>query len=46
MWLLALAGQLAAALGFAYLYRQEILGLTVSPRLRPPADPALSSPTA
>jgi hypothetical protein len=45
MWLLALLAQLVAAAAFAYLYRQEVVGLGSRPRVTPPADPARLSST-
>jgi hypothetical protein len=46
MWLLALGAQIAAAVAFAYLYREQVRGLTAPARITPPAGRALSSPTA
>jgi hypothetical protein len=47
MWLLALVAQLGAAAAFAYLYRQEVVGLGSRPQAAPPESPArLSSTTA
>ena len=45
MWLLALVAQLVAAAAFAYLYRQEVVGLVSRPRVTPPAGPARLSST-
>jgi hypothetical protein len=45
MWLLALLAQFGAAALFAYLYRQEVVGLGSRPRVAPPASPARLSST-
>ena len=45
MWLLALVAQIGAAAVFAYLYRQQVLGLVSRPRVAPPANPARLSST-
>jgi hypothetical protein len=46
MWLLALVAQLSAAAAFAYLYRQQVVGLGSRPQPAPPAGPARLSSTA
>jgi hypothetical protein len=47
MWVLAFVVQLGAAGAFAYLYRQQVIGLGKRPRTAPPAGPVrLSSTTA
>jgi len=45
MWLLSLVAQFGAAALFAYLYRQEVVGLGSRPRVTPPAAPARLSST-
>jgi hypothetical protein len=45
MWLLALAAQLGTAAAFAYMYRQQVVGLGSRPRPAPPAGPARLSST-
>jgi hypothetical protein len=45
MWLLALLAQISAAAAFAYLYRQEVVGLGTRPQPAPPAGPARLSST-
>jgi hypothetical protein len=46
MWLLALVAQISAAAAFAYLYRQQVVGLGSRPQPAPPAGPARLSSTA
>jgi len=46
MWLLALVAQLSAAAAFAYLYRQQVVGLGNRPQPAPPGGPARLSSTA
>jgi hypothetical protein len=46
MWFLALVAQLSAAAVFAYLYRQQVVGLGSRPQPAPPAGPARLSSTA
>jgi hypothetical protein len=45
MWILALLAQLSAAAAFAYLYRQQVVGLGTRPQPAPPAGPARLSST-
>jgi hypothetical protein len=46
MWLMALAAHLGAAMGFAYLYRQQVSALGSRPHAAPPTGPHLSSSAA
>lgn len=45
MWLLALLAQISTAAAFAYLYRQQVVGLASRPQTAPPAGPARLSST-
>ena len=45
-WIVALLVQAASAIGFAYLYRQQILALAPQPYAVPPAPPRFSSKPA